>query len=386
MPKEMQTVALVVDDVKPNRKLLNNLLSREGYLVIEAENGEMAVDIVQHQHVDIIFMDVMMPGIDGYEATRQIKALIVDRFVPIIMVTALHEHQGMVTGIDAGADDYITKPIDAILLNAKVHAMERIRMLHKLLYEQNKELKEIQQRVADEQSLAESILNSAIGAQKDHIDGITATVEPAELFSGDLVLQSITPDGGWYVAVCDFTGHGLPAAVGTVPVTETFYSMAAKGLPANEILHELNFKLKNFLPVNMFMGCIFLEFSADTKKVSLWNGGMPVVLHKDSESGKIINRVDAKSLALGIIDMTKDEIILDEMELNENDSLVLYSDGLTEAEAENGEQLGMARLEAVVEASSGESLESSIISVWKEFQSADKQLDDVTLVTVQYKT
>lgn len=382
MSDDNKAVALVVDDVMSNRKLLNSLLTRVGYQVIEAESGDVSVEMVKQQQVDIIFMDVMMPGIDGYEATRQIKELSGERFIPVILVTALDERQGMDKGIESGADDYITKPIDAVLLRAKVKAMDRIRQLHHLQYEQNIELRQIQARIADEQKLAESIMNAAIHQRKDHVEGITATVEPAEIFSGDLVLQAKSPAGGWMTMICDFTGHGLPAAVGTVPVTETFYSMAGKGLSPASILSELNFKLKNFLPTNMFMGCIMLTYEPEGNLLRIWNGGMPKLLVKNRELGTIVERFESSDLPLGIIDKAEEDFVFHDFKLENGDALVAYSDGLIEAENDSGQQFGMDKLEAVIESSATTQLEGSILAAWQEFQAEGKQLDDVTLVTV----
>lgn len=384
MSDNSDTTILVVDDVMPNRKLLNALLARQGYKVIEAENGQEAVDIVKEQSVDLIFMDIMMPVMDGYVATRTIKEFLGDHFIPIIMVTALDEHQGMAKCIQEGADDYLTKPIDAVLLNSKLFAMERIRKLHYLQIEQNRKLQQIQARIADEQKLAESILNTALNQRKDDISNVTSTVEPAELFSGDLVLQTALDNGDWMVLINDFTGHGLPAAVGTVPVTETFYTMSSKGLRHGDILKELNYKLKNFLPVNMFMCCAFLHYSADKNAIELWNGGMPRILFKDGETGKVTATYDSTDVPLGIVDKTEDEFTFEQLTMKHGDALVIYSDGLTEAENINGEQFGLDRLIATVEASPADQQESNIISAWKEFQGDGRQLDDVTLVTAHF--
>jgi len=384
MSDNSDTTILIVDDVLPNRKLLNALLSRQGYQVVEAENGQVAFDIVKSQAIDLIFMDIMMPVMDGYEATRVIKEYLGERFIPIIMVTALDEHQGMARCIQEGADDYLTKPIDAVLLNSKLFAMQRIRKLHNLQIEQNQKLQEIQARIDDEQKLAESILNTALSQRKDDIPNVTSTVHPAELFSGDLVLQTAMDNGDWMVLVNDFTGHGLPAAVGTVPVTETFYTMSRKNLDQGSILRELNYKLKNFLPVNMFMCCAFLRYSAATNEIELWNGGMPKILFKDAETGKVSTTYDSTDVPLGIVDKSEDEFQFHKLTMKPGDALVVYSDGLTEAENQAGEQFGLDRLLATVEASAANQQEEKIIASWQEFQGDGKQLDDVTLVTVHF--
>ena len=380
-----QKTVLVVDDVMPNRKLLNALLSRQGFNVLEAENGQQAVEMYQqHDDLYMIFMDVMMPVMDGNEATRTIKQLAGNRFIPIIMVTALDEHQGMAKGVEAGADDYLTKPIDAILLNSKLKAMQRIRDLHDLQEKQYKQLQAIQKRIDDEQRLAESILNAAIGNRKDSIPNLTSTVQPAELFSGDLVLQTVREDGSWIAMVSDFTGHGLPAAVGTVPVTDSYYTMSRKGLDARQILCELNYKLKNFLPVNMFMCCALLDYSPDSRQLTIWNGGMPKILVKDGNTGKVSQTIDSADVPLGIVEKSVDDFQFEVLNVNPGDAVVVFSDGLTEAENESGEQLGLDRLISVVEANPVDQLENSIVSDWQSFQAEGKQLDDVTLLTVYF--
>jgi CheY-like chemotaxis protein len=384
MSENSNTTILVVDDVMPNRKLLNALLARQGYQVVEAENGQQALDVVKTQPIDLIFMDIMMPVMDGYEATRVIKEYLGERFIPIIMVTALDEHQGMAKCIQEGADDYLTKPLDAVLLNSKLFAMERIRKLHYLQIEQNRQLQEIQARIDDEQKLAESILNTALSQRKDDIASVTSTVHPAELFSGDLVLQSALDNGDWMVLVNDFTGHGLPAAVGTVPVTETFYTMSRKRLMHGSILKELNYKLKNFLPVNMFMCCAFLHYTAATNEVELWNGGMPRILFKDGQTGKVSKTYESTDVPLGIVDKSEEQFVFQKLTMKPGDALVVYSDGLTEAENLAGEQFGLDRLLATVEASPADEQEKSIVSAWQAFQGQGKQLDDVTLVTAHF--
>ena len=383
MSETDQKTVLVVDDVKPNRKLLNALLMRQGFNVIEAENGQQAVEqYQQHDDLYMIFMDIMMPVMDGNEATRKIKELAGSKFIPIIMVTALDEHQGMAQGVEAGADDYLTKPIDAVLLSSKLKAMQRIRDLHDLQEKQFRQLQEIQQRIDDEQRLAESILNTAIGHHKDEIPNLTSTVEPAELFSGDLVLQTLREDGSWIALVNDFTGHGLPAAVGTIPVTDTFYTMSKKGLDAKSILNELNYKLKTFLPVNMFMCCALLDYSPSSGQLTIGNGGMPRMLFRDANTGKVRQTFNSTALPLGIVEKSDDDFHFEVLNVNPGDAIVVYSDGLTEAENGSGQQLGLDRLIAVVESSPVDQLEQQIISDWQSFQAEDKQLDDVTLLTV----
>jgi adenylate cyclase len=121
---------LIVDDNETNRCLLTARLGAEGYQTVEAESGERALAVVNEVTADVILLDVMMPKIDGFEVCRRLKG---DRrwgFVPIIMVTARADSQDVATGLNAGADEYLTKPVDHGALVARVRSMLRIKELH----------------------------------------------------------------------------------------------------------------------------------------------------------------------------------------------------------------------------------------------------------------
>ena len=378
-------IALVVDDVATNRKLLSAILKRHGLQIIEAENGQEAVDIVKSSAVDVIFMDIMMPVMDGYEATRQIKALDTEDFVPIIMVTALDERQGLEKGIEAGADDYLTKPIDAFMIAAKLKAMSRIRALYSRVMTQKIELQEVQQQITAEQIFAENIFQNVIKLNSQTIPGVTASLEPADIFSGDLIMQSQADDGSWLLMVCDFTGHGLPGAIGAIPVSEAFFVMNQKGFKPLQILKEINFKLLRFLPSNMFMGCLMFSYDKNAGELSVFNGGMPRALVKDGRTGKIKTEIASHDLPLGIVEPDGGEFKVTKIDVREGDCIVAYSDGLTEAEDDRGEQFGVERLINVIENAACENLNQVIIDKWREYHSQEKQKDDVTLVTLSFK-
>ncbi len=125
----MSARILVTDDNPLNVKLLSAKLTREYYSVITAENGVQAVEKAASEKPDLILLDVMMPEMDGFEACRQIKANPVTRGIPVVMVTALSDVQDRVRGLDAGADDFLTKPINDIALMARVRSCLRLKAL-----------------------------------------------------------------------------------------------------------------------------------------------------------------------------------------------------------------------------------------------------------------
>jgi two-component system cell cycle response regulator len=118
---------LVADDHEPNRRLLQARLESEYFDVITAKDGVEAVEAAATHMPDLILMDVMMPRLDGYEATRRIKADARTKHIPVVMVTALDRQEDRVRGLQAGADDFLTKPIDDVILFARVRSLMRLK-------------------------------------------------------------------------------------------------------------------------------------------------------------------------------------------------------------------------------------------------------------------
>ena len=125
----MTGVVLVVDDVPANVKLLEAKLSAEYYDVITANDGYKAIEQAQMHKPDLILLDVMMPGMDGFETCRQLKQDAAVAHIPVVMVTALSDPSDRVNGLEAGADDFITKPINDTALLTRVRSLIRIKML-----------------------------------------------------------------------------------------------------------------------------------------------------------------------------------------------------------------------------------------------------------------
>jgi adenylate cyclase len=152
---------LIVDDEPMNLDILQTRLSVHGYEILTATNGEEALEVATAQQPDLILLDIMMPKMDGIDVCRHLKANTSLPFMPIIMVTAKADSKDIVAGLEAGAEEYLTKPIDQAALVARVKSMLRIKALHDTVQEQTTRLeaqseqlaewnRTLEQRVADQ--------------------------------------------------------------------------------------------------------------------------------------------------------------------------------------------------------------------------------------------
>ena len=126
----MTARVLVVDDILANVKLLEARLQAEYFEVLTANSGQQALDVLARERVDVILLDVMMPGMDGFETCRHIKSNHATHHIPVVMVTALDQPSDKVLGLESGADDFLTKPVDDIALVTRVKNLARLKMLN----------------------------------------------------------------------------------------------------------------------------------------------------------------------------------------------------------------------------------------------------------------
>ena len=142
-----QSKILVVDDIPLNRKLQKTYLESVGYQVVLANDGLEALQRIEEESPDLILLDVMMPKMNGFQVCRRVKSIENTRFIPIIMVTALNEIEDKVKGVEAGADDFISKPFNKLELLARVKSLLRIKHLHDELELKVKELEIAQSKL-----------------------------------------------------------------------------------------------------------------------------------------------------------------------------------------------------------------------------------------------
>lgn len=291
---------LVADDDIPNRLILQAILEKQGYSVLLADDGLQAVEVFQREQPDLVLMDIKMPQMDGYEATRKIKAISGDTFVPVIFLTATTDSEGLAKCVESGGDDFLTKPYNRVLLQARIDALLRIRELYNTVQQQRNELASHQKRLDRERQLAKRLFNNILETGTLDLPYVQSMLSPMSLFSGDILMAAAKPSGGLHVLLGDFTGHGLAAAIGALPVSSVFYGMTAKGYSIAEIVTEINIKLNIILPTDMFLAACIIDINPGSHTMSVWNGGIPSVLVYGEEEREIVRTVPPRHLPLGV--------------------------------------------------------------------------------------
>lgn len=374
---------LVVDDTEANRKLLSWILEDDGHSVVEAKDGRQAVDLFKQNDIDLVLMDVMMPVMDGFEATQAIKEHLGDRHVPIIFLTALSDDASLAKCLAIGGDDFLSKPINEQVLQAKIKAHSRIKDLNVQLNRQNQELTRLHQLTVQEHEIAKTVFDNALASSHVDCGNVRQYISPAATFNGDLLLVSVSPSGGLYALLADFTGHGLPAAIGAIPMSQTFFDATQQGASVSSIARSLNRVLVKFLPDYMFAAAAIAELNADGNRLSLWMGGMPEAIITDA-NGCLKEKINSTHMPLGILqddEFERDPYII---EVNNQDRLYLYTDGIPEAVNAQGEMYGESRLIQHFEGSSKDPFDTLIEDV-KNFSGAKGQIDDITLLELLCK-
>ena len=375
---------LIVDDVSANRLLLKKMLMLMGiYNIVEASNGKEGLERFQAENPDLVLMDVNMPVLDGYQATAAIKALPREHHTPIIFITALSAEASLKNSLVAGGDDFISKPFDADVLESKIKAHLRIRELTRQLVDKNELLITHNQRLVNEQELLEHFFTNTIkqsflepGVIKYHMSSLST-------FNGDILFVKNGPEGGIYVVMGDFSGHGLTAAMGTLPVAMIFFRMVSEGAPISNIARELNNELYKLMPSSMFFAATLLELNAKGDIMSVWMGGAPET-YCFSGNGELKETIHARHMPLGILKDTEFDSTTQIVSVDSGDKIYLYSDGVIEAKNSEGVIFGDDRLRESL-TSTNENRFEQVLDDLRLFTGRKEQEDDITLVELTCK-
>ena len=339
-------VILIVDDDPYSRESAEALLMKEGYNLFFAENGFEAIELSKKHEPDLILLDIMMPQMDGYEACRKIREDKTLAEVPIILVTALDDKDSKITGLEAGADDFISKPYDRLELRTRVKTITRLNR-YRVLHDERNE-KEIIKKQRDliatqKKELTDSIkyakrIQTALYPQKKFINGILSNYfifyKPKNIVSGDFYWLTKKNDIK-IIAIADCTGHGVPGAFMTM-LGLTFLNEIIRQdieLKANIILEKLRTHVVRALnqpgkEYNSLDGMDIALCMIDMKNMKLQYAGAnnPLFIIRD----KKLQIINADKMPIGI----ETEKILpftnNYLDIKKGDVLYMFSDGFSD--------------------------------------------------------
>jgi hypothetical protein len=250
------------------------------------------------------------------------------------------------------------------------------------LVAKNTELLRLHDEIRREQLLAGHVLGNVRRQGCLDAPGIRYALASLEFFNGDIALAARTPTGELRWLLGDFTGHGLSAAIGSIPVASAFYATSKKNIPFAEVVATINDLLKSLLPPGLFCAASFLALSADSTTLSVWNGGLPAVLVRRAGDGGI-HQFPSRALPLGLVGSAELGVSLEHCAVAPGDEVFAYSDGLSEATDTQGRLFGCDRVEQVLRGVDKPGLAfDQLLGAVTSFRGSVRASDDVSLVAV----
>jgi len=373
---------LIADDNDSDRLILKTLLKRLGHDVLDAANGEEAVALFRSEGADIVLLDALMPGMDGMEAACRIKELAGERLVPLIFITSLTEVEALAKCLEAGGDGFLSKPYNRVMIKAKINSFNRMRLMHQALSDQRDLMHARNRQLLEEQHVARRVFDNVAHTGCLSAANIRYHASPLSVFSGDVLFASPRPAGGMLVFAGDFTGHGLPAAIGAMPIAETFYGMASKGFDGSDILREINQKLVRILPKDMFCCAVMVEADFGLNQLNVWNGGLPDTWLIRSSSERFI--LPSLHLPLGILSAEQFSAEMETVRSMPGDRLLLMTDGVLECANGEGQLFGEQGVRRAVESAGFEGHPfDALMAGIQRFTGRQKFGDDLTLFCLE---
>lgn len=323
---------LIAEHDRTERAALLNTLAGDGHEVLAAATSAETLKLFARHQPDLVLVDIGLPDLDGYACVRELAQACNSRFPPAMLMTSIDDHMTLTRFIESEAADFIDAPGKINVLRAKIAGFERTRDVYR-------ELERFQSRFRQEVQLAQHMFDAVLRRSPRGLDFLRHWTVTAGHFSGDLLVYERSPGGCLHILMGDFTGHGLPAAIGALPAADAFFGMTHKGLGIGEIAAEINRKLHEMLPTGHFCAALLARISPLREEMEIWNGGQPPLLLLDA-SGHPLAEVPAFHAPLGVVDQDRFDRRTRTLPLGDARHVVLYSDGLVEAQNAGGQMFG----------------------------------------------
>jgi len=378
----VQKLILIVDDTPVNIGVISGAL-KDSYKTKVATNGEKALALASaEEKPDLILLDIMMPGMDGYEVCSRLKADPATSEIPVIFLTGQTSAEDETRGFEVGAVDYVHKPFSPAVVNARVRS-------HILLREARAQLAAQLLALNNELEMARQIQLSILPHAIPKLPGleIAARFLPMTSVAGDFY-DFIQIDGKHIgILIADVSGHGLPSALIASMLQVSLTGQAGHASEPSKVLAGLNRALCGKFTDN-FVTAAYVFVDLEKSLMRYAGAGHPPVLQWRNSTGKT-----AKVLENGLVLGMFGEAIYEALEfpLEPGDRYVLYTDGVPEAANPSEEQFGVERFMRFIENNKHLGADQFVqtflteLSRWSGQTAEQGQQDDITLLVVDFK-
>ena len=368
---------LVVDDSPVNLQVLVRTLHGTGHRILAARDGRSALDIVKRARPDLVLLDVMMPEIDGFEVCRAIKADAELQDTVVIFLSALGDVSDKVSGLQLGAADYITKPIQAEEVLARVAT-------HLTRQHLERELRRSRDHLNRELASAGRMQRLILPPQLPNHPGVrfAASYQTCRHAGGDYYDVLPLGNGRFGLMVADVSGHGAPAAIVMAMIRAALHSHPEVHADPAAVLQTLNAHFEYLWDTEMFATAIYATVDAARREVRIACAGhpLPLLIARGEEPRAI--PLDAVT---PLLMLPYGAVPVSVVDLQAGDRVLFYTDGVTERLDAEGRMYEMSRLSSTVAAlrhPTPAALIENVVADLDRFAGGHEPEDDLTLVAV----
>lgn len=341
---------LIVDDEELNRELLEQLMESFGHESVSAASGPAALELLSDE-IDLILLDAMMPGMDGFETTRQVRAHPHFNQLPIIIVTALSGKEDRLRAVEAGANDFVTKPIDRVELRVRCTSLLRMKEAQDAIYAKQAQLQAQNESMAADLGLARAMQMALIVKplpsfprdvpQEESRLRLSHRYLPASALGGDFFDVLALSDKLAGIFICDVMGHGVRSALVTAMMRALVGENSSVATEPGLFLSAVNGYLVSILGqsgISLFASAFYGVLDVESGRLVYANAGHPSPIHVKRGAGQADWLLDPQCHSGPVLGLFPEAyFVTAETSLSPGDLLFLFTDGLFEVDGPDGE-------------------------------------------------
>ncbi|MEY2500046.1 MAG: phosphoserine phosphatase RsbU/P [Verrucomicrobiota bacterium] len=385
MAKNSGERILVADDDATSRKLLARILTRAGFTCTDAPDGIEALKQLHDDPPSLLLLDFDMPGMDGAEVLKRLRhdgnPLIAQ--IPAIMLTGHGGEESEVLCLEAGADDFVTKPINEAVLRARIDTHLRLRSMRSQLQKQNDELEAWRKNLERDLEAARLTQQSLIPQKAPLLPGweIAACYKPVIQVGGDIYGWLRMTDGRTLFWIADATGHGASAALLTTLAKLLFHHGTVENNAPAEIMEAVNNDFRSIFGARSFMTAMCVALDPANGRATVVGAGHPPLLV--ARAGRRTESIPSSAPPLGLLE--RSEFIETNVDLEPGDAFFLYTDGIYGSGHEENPRLSSKRLAEMLEplAENAQALLDHVLDQAGIKDNGQEAPDDVAAITVR---